>query len=344
MSIAAAPAALPPAEHVSFESRLFRSSPIGTVATSALIFILAVGGFALLSALAGYALTGTSGGLALGRIVPGVVSPLLLATALGLRRYVDVRQRAEAPAFAAVLSTDGLSPTALLRPASSEHTLALSLAGGVAGAGVAWLSVPLIMLRDYPAVFFWQSALIVLLCVLFARGVTLAARNGRKLKQLIDGPLRIELLHADRLAVIGRQCARNALVWLAFAAIVCLYFVGGSDPGWPTLPILVVCMGIGVFIFLHPMSGVRRRIRAAKAVELDRVRDEIMETRRSESHDAVAAARLPGLIAYEARVHAVREWPFDQSTLLRVATYVLIPAIAWIGQAVASDVIQRLAH
>jgi hypothetical protein len=56
-------------------------------------------------------------------------------------------------------------------------------------------------------------------------------------------------------------------------------------------------MGIGLFILLQPMSGVRRRIRAAKAVELDVVRDEIMETRRCEIRDPLAAARLPGLIA-----------------------------------------------
>ena len=205
-------------------------------------------------------------------------------------------------------------------------------------------AVPAALRRDFPVVFFWQSTHIVILCVLFARGAVLATRNGRSLRRVIDDDLRIELLHADRLAVIGRQSARNALVWLTFAAILCLYFVGGVDPGWPTLPIRMVCMGIGLIIFLHPMSGVRRRIRAAKSADLDRVRDEIGEARCDEAGDPAAAARLSGLIAYEARIHAVREWPFDQSTLLRVAAYVLIPAIPWFGQAVASDVIQRLAH
>jgi hypothetical protein len=341
MSTASASAEQLPAERASFESSLFRFSPIGTAATSALIFALAAGGFMLVSTLAGYALFGRSGPV-LDRIVPGVVSPLLLATALGLRRYVDLRQRAEAPTFAAIVSN--AVPANLLRPASSANMLAPNLAGAIAGAIVAFVSVPMALYRAFPAVFFWQSGLIVILWVLFARGVTIAARNGRHLKQIIDDGLRIELLHTDRLAVIGRQSARNALVWLTFAAIVCLYFVGGSDPGWPTVPILLVCMGIGLLIFLHPMSGVRRRIRAAKAVELDGVRDEIIETRRCETRDPVAAARLPGLIAYEARIHAVREWPFDQSTLLRVATYVLIPAIPWFGQAVASNLIQRLAH
>ena len=343
MRTASALAAQLPPEHVSFESWLFRASPLGAVATSGLIFALGVGGFLLVSSLAGYPVVGPIG-VALDHVVPGIVSPLLLATALGLRRHVDVRQRAEAPAFAAILRDDCAVPATLLRPASATNLLAPSLAGAVAGAAVAAVSVPMALFHGYPAVFFWQSTLIVILCTLFARGATLAARNGRNLRRVIDNGLRIELLHADRLAVIGRQSARNALVWLTFAAILCLYFVGGVDPGWPTLPILVVCMGIGLIIFLHPMSEVRRRIRAAKSAELDRIRDEIGEASWGGARDPAAAARLPGLIAYEARIHAVREWPFDQSTLLRFAAYVLIPAIPWFGQAVASDLIQRLAH
>ncbi len=103
MSTASASAALRPAEHVSFESRLYRASPLGAMATSALIFALGVAGLLLVATLAGDPLVGPRG-VALDRLVPGLVSPLLLATALGLRRFIDVKQRAEAPAFAAVLS------------------------------------------------------------------------------------------------------------------------------------------------------------------------------------------------------------------------------------------------
>ena len=56
------------------------------------------------------------------------------------------------------------------------------------------------------------------------------------------------------------------------------------------------------------------------------------------------AVRLSGLIAYEARIQAVRDWPFDQSTLIRVGAYVLIPTIPWVGEAIVSAAVQRLAH
>jgi hypothetical protein len=328
----------PAADPVSLESLVFQVSPFGTAATAALVFALGAASFLLISRLAGYDVGGPSG-LRLDRIAPGFVSPLLLATALGLRRYAEVKQRAEAPEIAAIVS--GGTLTALLAPLPSAHMLGPSLAGAAAGAAVAFLSVPQAVWRAFPLAYAWQCGMIVVLIVLFARGVVMSARNWRQLRQIIERGLLIDLLHVDRLAVIGRQSARNALVWLVLAAIVCLYFVGG-DPGLPTLPILLVCMAIGLWIFLHPMAGVRRRIQAAKLAELDRVRDEISEAVKQERRDPQAAARLPGLIAYEARVHAVREWPFDQSTLFRVATYILIPAIPWFGQAMAGEVIQRL--
>jgi len=331
-----------PVEHPSIEARLFRASPFGTAGTSALIFAVGVGGFVLISVLVGHPMVSRTG-LELGRTVPGLVSPLLLATALGLNRYAEIKQVAEVPAFAAIASTAAAPTAAVFGPASSEHRGLASLAGVAVGLVVAYFGVPLSVLRDFPAIYLWQNGLIVLLCVLFMRGAVMTARSWRKLQHIIEHAVRIDLLHVDKLSVIGRQTARQALVWFSTAAIVCLYFVGG-DIGITTVPMLLGCTGLGLWIFLHPMTGIHRRIRLAKAAELDRVRDEIEVAGRDEAHDPHAAARLPGLIAYEARIQSVREWPFDQSTLIRVATYVLIPAIPWFGEAIVSDALQRLAH
>jgi hypothetical protein len=43
--------------------------------------------------------------------------------------------------------------------------------------------------------------------------------------------------------------------------------------------------------------------------------------------------RLPGLLAYEARVERVREWPFDLPVLLRFGLYVLILLGSWVAGA-----------
>src|SRR5580704_18465258 len=85
MSSALAAAGLAPREHISFESRLFQASPLGTATTAALVFGLGWGGFLLIAALTHYALIGPKG-VAFDRATAGLVSPLLLAAALGMRR------------------------------------------------------------------------------------------------------------------------------------------------------------------------------------------------------------------------------------------------------------------
>ena len=83
--------------------------------------------------------------------------------------------------------------------------------------------------------------------------------------------------------------------------------------------------------------------RAGKKAELESIRVAIGRARAKAPNDAVAAAQLPGLLAYESRIEGVREWPFDQPTGLRVAAYVLIPAIPWIGQAMVQRIVERAA-
>jgi hypothetical protein len=48
---------------------------------------------------------------------------------------------------------------------------------------------------------------------------------------------------------------------------------------------------------------------------------------------------MPSLLAYEARIESVREWPFDTSTLRRFALFLLIPLASWIGGALVERVV-----
>ena len=95
---------------------------------------------------------------------------------------------------------------------------------------------------------------------------------------------------------------------------------------------------------LRTMKPVHDKIRAAKAAELERVRNEIGAQRAAAASDAAAATRLQGLLAYEARIEAAPEWPFDQTTLVRVGASALILTVPWFGQAIAGYFIEHLAH
>jgi hypothetical protein len=60
--------------------------------------------------------------------------------------------------------------------------------------------------------------------------------------------------------------------------------------------------------------------------------------------DDHAATRLHGLLAYEKRITEAPEWPFDQTTLLRVGASTLILTVPWFGQAIAAYVVDHLSH
>ena len=58
--------------------------------------------------------------------------------------------------------------------------------------------------------------------------------------------------------------------------------------------------------------------------------------------DDRAAAQLHGMLAYEKRISDAPEWPFDQSTLVRVGAYILIPTVPWFGQAIVQYFVEHM--
>ena len=95
---------------------------------------------------------------------------------------------------------------------------------------------------------------------------------------------------------------------------------------------------VATVLLLLPLRGVHRAIVRAKVSALERVRAEV-----GQEHEAVLASdqerktlatqRLPGLLAHEARLERVREWPLDFPSFLRFALYVLIPLGSWVAAA-----------
>jgi uncharacterized membrane protein len=95
---------------------------------------------------------------------------------------------------------------------------------------------------------------------------------------------------------------------------------------------------IGAILVILPLHGIHRAIVRHKTSDLERVRAEIAREREAiaasdEERKTLATQRLPGLLAYEARVERVREWSLDFPAFLRFVLYVLIPLGSWIAAA-----------
>jgi hypothetical protein len=321
------------------EQRLFVLSPFNTFWTTLLIFAVLMASYATAAVLSGVRLTADDGG-GMGpshsaRLA--ILFSLLIATVLGIQRYARLRERAEFMAHAAVLKggiVDAREITALT-PRSARIGRA-TLVGIVIGMLLCWaLIAPAPPEGQSIAVYAWFCFVTILMSVLFARGVSLTRGGARGMRDMIGNRLEVDLLRIDRLSVIGRSAARVALIWFTISAVVCLFFIGGGLDYF-TIGLLAGCAAMGIWIFLATMETVRRKIRAAKAAELERVRIQIAAARDNPGE------RLQGLLAYEARIQAVHEWPFDQSTLVRVVASAFILAVPWFGQAIAAFAVEHL--
>ncbi|HKD22096.1 MAG TPA: hypothetical protein VKB71_08775 [Rhizomicrobium sp.] len=313
-----------------FEQRLFDLSPFGTLPTAIAVFIVLLGSFEATARLTDYSLREQLTLDLHAGAWPATILSLLVAVGLALQRYVRIKDLEEAPAFAHILPC-----TAAESFAGDARVLGelrwFSLAGIAVGFAGAFLAVPADVRTQHLPIFAWFAIVMSLVGAMFARGVVLSRVGARSFSARVDRYLKVDLMRVDELFVIGRRSARSSLIWLSAAAIVCLFFAGGRTPAF-LIAIVAASAGMAFWIFFGSLEHVHRKIRDAKVAELDHVRRDIATARLQASHDHTAAAKLHGLIAYEARIADVKEWPFDQWTLLRVSAYVLIPAIPTVAQ------------
>ena len=322
------------------EQRIFELSPVGTLLTSAAIFILLLASFEAAAAITHYpiayqlSLSAKEGGL------PALVMSLIVAVALGMQRYVRLKDIEDGPALARVICCD----VALMAVDTASVRSRIGRAGFIGatiGFPIAFLAVPAAVRHDHIPVFLWFVAMTMLLGAMFARGVTMTRIAARNFAERINRDLKVDLLRTDQLSIIGRTSARTALIWLSVAAVISLLFVSGHIPAL-VIATVVLSAGMAFWIFFRSLEHVHKKIRSAKRAELERIRQAIAEQRVQAVHDHAAATRLHGLLAYETRIEHVHEWPFDQPTLLRIAAYVLIPAAPAIGQIAMRLITDRL--
>lgn len=329
----------PHAEPVAYaEQRLFALSPFNLWITGVALYAILIGAYALAAADGGVAwLTNTAKGPALASS-PRVASilALILVAVLVVQRYTRLKDLEDAPAV-----TRGLITGAIWRPYRQvTNRLRLwGLFGMVAGAG--W-TLFLLARQGVPvAVVVWFTVVGALLGGAFFRGLELSRGAAAYVRSVIDNEMRIDLLRIDRLYPWGRSAARTALVWFTVSATCCLFFVGGGL----TVAVVAAPLGamlLGFWAFLGTLLAIHRKIRGAKAEELDRLRDEIDLAKAELMTDPSAAPKLQGLLAYEARIDGAREWPFNPTILMRLGASALILTIPWFGAAFASLVVEHV--
>jgi hypothetical protein len=332
----------PPADRWGyFEQALYDRSPFNLPITTLILFAVLFGGYALATWVdrVPWVVHETSGASLDHRAWVALSLTLIVCCALGLQRYSRLMDRKDEDAFAKAVRADVELP-----PPFSAARLQVFTAIGAAVSGAAMLWFQLSGQGDTHAlaVAAWFTLAAILVGVLFFRGVELTAVAARQSREVVRTGLRIDLLQIEQLYPWGRAASRTALVWFTVSAATLLQFVGdrGFDPY--TIALVVGCATMGGWVFVSTLGVIHHEIRKAKSLELEALRAEIAALRAGLHTDPTAPAKLQSLLAYEARIAATREWPFDQTILVRVGASALILTVPWFGQAIAGVLVEHI--
>ncbi len=331
-----------------FESTTLSPLAVGTVVASGLALV-----FFVLDALEGNVASVLRGKVAPWRHVEvrsAIVVSTLLAGVIVMHRYEELGMRRDVDRLAPQL-VGGAARMAGAHGGARAPALRLP---GALGALLITSLVPMLYLDPsrflraqtwaLPSVLFDLGVGAILGWTTF-RTLFAAIAEDRRFARLAGHVRSIDLLDLSPLYVFGQRGLRRALRWLLLVSIAALVFFDAGKAAPPAV-VLTGIFGFASFSFLLPVWGAHLGIRAEKHRELATLRVRIAEERArlraAGWKSAAAGGRFADLLAYEARVSAARPWPFDVSTLLRLALYACLPLCSWLGSAVAAHVVEAL--
>jgi len=155
----------------------------------------------------------------------------------------------------------------------------------------------------------------------------------------------VDLFDLAPLAPFARKGQRSVVLWAVLSAIISwFWFLGAALQANIVISLLVVIVVTSAF--LQPVVGVRRRIRAAKRAELERIHGALRQERERllevGPETGESRPRVADLVAYRSLVQGVREWPFDVSTLVRFLLFGALGVGSWLGGALVERLLDAL--
>lgn len=180
----------------------------------------------------------------------------------------------------------------------------------------------------------------ILLFALLGMQALITIRQSQVFYEVGRRHLEVDLLDLGALAPFAAMGLMNAALWLIGSALASFLMTSGANIAL-VATVITASVGLGFVGLILPSRGLHLRIRDDKRQELKRIREAIAAERAGlfSAGGSSPALRMPSLLAYEARIESVREWPFDTPTLGRFGLFLLIPLASWIGGALVERVV-----
>lgn len=236
------------------------------------------------------------------------------------------------------------------RIAEGSRTLALAATALGLAAGLAMTFYPGVWAEGAPPGFAhpdlsWGLIRNPLLLIALFRAIACEIELTRTFSWVGREAVEVDLLDRRPVRPLVRRGLRTVLMLAIGIAITSpLAFAPWKPDTW--LAFLPIAFVVAACALMLPLRGVQQQIHAAKDAELDRVRARI-RSEHAALLDASTGAdpgrpRLADLLAWEARIERVAEWPFDAPALLRFGLYLAIPLGSWLGGALVERMLDLL--
>lgn len=162
--------------------------------------------------------------------------------------------------------------------------------------------------------------------------------NSNSLGQLGRQHAKVDLLRPDSLLPFGRIGTLSlAIVTITLALTV--FQSLDAELRWVNYRnAFAVGLPAAFVLLLLPMLGIRQNVRAAKQQALEKLNAAIAVADRELNADSLHY--LSDLLRQRESIEHVREWPLDTTAFSRVAIYVVIPPLAWMGSAIVEILIE----
>ena len=152
----------------------------------------------------------------------------------------------------------------------------------------------------------------------------------------------VELFHEEPRKVFARSGMRVALAWTGGSGISLVLLLDTTHPP-VVVGVLLLAMGMGILSLFMSCRGIRQAIREEKARSLVEIRRRLREEMKvfgaSSAQSPQPSQALASLVAAEARVEAVADWPLDSALARRFGLILLVPLLSWTGGALVERLV-----
>jgi len=154
--------------------------------------------------------------------------------------------------------------------------------------------------------------------------------------------VRLNPLAPDRLRPFASVAVLSTLAIVGAQAAFPIMFLDARIGAIVFLPGLIATVVPMIVLALLPIWPLHRRLKMAKQSTLAQLNQQIASFPLPAADAPQPIGELLPLLGYRREVQALPEWPFDMRTLGRLALYLIIPPLTWVGAALIENVVNAM--